>query len=107
MKEQLRISSIKIESPIKVKEVWVHVTIEKVIWDDAKENILEIIPSYGFISKSAPSFALDSYKITDPITAKELDISGAGIGVGITHITVNWLLNKYNAEVDSKGDVWL
>ncbi len=105
LKTQLRFSSIKIESPIKVKETWIHLVIEKVIWDG--ENIKEIIPRFGMISKPFTEFQMELKTYTDPVTQETHTLSGVGVSLGILNFVLPWVVQKYGGSVDEKGVLWL
>ncbi len=105
LREQLRFSSIKIESPIKVKETWIHLTIEKVVWED--DAIKEIIPKFGMISKPFTEFQTDINTIKDPVIGQEISISGAGVSTGILSFILPWTVKKYGGSVDDRGRLWL
>ncbi len=105
IREQLRFSSIKIESPIKVGEVWVHLEIEKILWEDGE--IKEIIPRWGRVSKQASKFQTDIKTFYDPILQKDTVMSGAGVTLGVLSFVLPWVAEKYGGEINEEGVLWL
>ncbi len=103
---KLRASKITLEMPKEDGEVWVHVTIQKVIRNDSG-NIINIIPRFESVSTPLRDIAFNSYTFQDLILQKEVDISGYGVASALTVAILKLLQDKYGGEVDYKGDLIL
>ena len=107
MKTKLRASKITIERPNPniESDVWVRLTIQRVIYDD-NNKIINIIPRYGFITKPLRDFMGDIYPYKD--ASDELQaISGLNVMLILTGIVIKWIEEKYNITADETGDLWL
>ena len=105
---KLRASKITIEMPREDGEVWIHVTVQKVIKDD-DGKVLNIIPRFENVSTPLRNIAYNTYTFQDLILGKSVDISGYGVASALTVSILRLLQEKYGGEVDYKGDliIWL
>ena len=106
MKTRLRIQKIEIEIPKEDKEIWVHVTTEKIIEDD-EGNVISTSPRSHFISRPFSKFMSEIYQYEDPILGKEeTDISGLGLNLAIRNAAIKWIAEDSGGIIDG-GKVWL
>lgn len=106
MKTKLRASKISIESPREDSEVWVHVTVQQMIYDD-ESKISNIIPNYDYISKPLSKFMPDNYTYIDPLDGSINNIYGSQVMYIITAVILEWMTNKYGGTLDEGGNLWL
>ena len=107
MKTQLRIPKISIEVPRMGDEIWVHLTVQKVEWDDEKINVLNIIPRSNFVHDTASNTAGQVTTIYDPILKKEITFSGYGLHLGLEKMCMALVNEKCGGEFDEAGKLWL
>ena len=104
MKSKLRASSIIIESPKENAEIWVHITVQQVVYDGDK--IVNLIPQYDYISKPLREFMPDEYTYIDN-KGNIVSISGLNVMYIITSVVLKWMEEKYNLTQDDEGNLWL
>lgn len=100
MKTKLRASKISIESPKPNSEVWIHLEIEQVIYDDTGK-IINIIPRYDYMSEPIADFLNKSY------TEGEQTITGLEVIGLVTKVILSWMSAKYHIIPDNEGNLWL
>ena len=83
MTEELRASKITIEIPKVDSDPWVHLTVNKMFYDDNME-LVNNVPRFKYLSKPMSEIATNTYAFFDPVLQKEVTISGYGIAMAIT-----------------------
>ena len=103
MKTKIRASKISIESVKPDREVWIHVAVQQVIYDN-NSNIVNIIPNWDRFSIPLRKILREKYDFS---FRKESSVYGYEIISVITNVVVKWLKDRYNVEEDEKGNLWL
>jgi len=107
MPTQLRIPKISIEVPRVGDDIWVHITVQKVEWDNGKANIINVTPRSDFIHDTAANTAQKRSTIFDPILQKEVTFSGYGLHLGIEKMCMELVQDHSGGEFDEDGLLWL
>lgn len=94
MTKWYRAAKIEIEIPKVDSEPWVHLTVNKLEYDDGGALINEI-PRFEYISKPMSKIALEVYDYLDPILRERRDISGLGLAQAITSYVDKHLKERY------------
>lgn len=94
MKTEYRASTISIEIPKPNSEPWVHVYINKMILDD-EGNVLNTFPRDAVVSKRLSEVGMNTYQFIDPVTQKQVDISGYGLAQSITSYVKSLIEEKF------------
>ena len=105
MKTKVRASKITIEKPTETSEVWVHVVVQQVLYDD-NGNIVNRIPDYDYFSKPLRELLQEYYQYRDP-NGNVQTIDGLAIMTIIFQVVITWLVKRYNGTIDEEGNVWL
>jgi len=101
---KLRVSKLTLEMPKEDSEVWLHITVQKVIKDDLGVTT-NIIPRFDYISKPLSEVYMDVYKYQDIMLGGVFSISGVGIAQALTSAVLDFMQDKYGGVVTSNGDL--
>lgn len=107
MKKQLRISKISIEIPRMGDEIWVHVTIQEVQWNDELTKIMNVVPRSEYIHRTATDTAMNIIPYFDPVLNHQDNISGYGLHMAVEKMGMTWVQEVMGGEFDEAGKLWL
>ena len=102
----MRIQKITIDSPISDQEIWVHLEIQKITYND-NGDIVSINPRAEFISRPFSKFVTQMFNFNDPVLQKNISVSGAGLSKSVMSAAITWIIEDTGASVDSEGLIWL
>jgi hypothetical protein len=100
MTEKLRASKIAIEIPKPDSEPWVHITVNKMFYNDSGD-LISNVPRFDYISKPLSQIGMDMYTFMDPVLQSNSTVSGYGLAEAITSYVDLVLKDKYGSEVNN------
>ena len=107
MKTQLRMSKISIEIPNLGDEIWVHVTVQEVQWNDDQTKVLNVLPRSEYIHRKASVTATELIEVFDPILKQDIAMSGYGLHLAIEQMGMDWVQEDMGGTFDEEGKLWL
>lgn len=106
MLTQIRIDKITIEVPSIGDEIWVHMELQEVQWNDEKTKVLNVVPRSNYVHKKATDIALLMVDLADPVTGLTGKISGAGIHSSLELLAMSCAQEKVGGVFDEEGILW-
>lgn len=108
MKTKLRATKIIIETPAEGLEIWVHVYIEKRVYEDDMTTLISSTGHDKYMHRAVSGFIGDIFKYYDPEVSPSIEksISGIGLNMAISSAIMNWMLEEFKTEKIG-GYVWL
>lgn len=107
MHTQIRIDKITIEVPSIGDEIWVHLEVQKVEWDEEKKNIMNVAPRSQYSHRTVASQAMIINSVTDLVLQKEIAISGYGVHKALQNMVMDVIKEDHGGTFDEGGDLWL
>lgn len=107
MHTQIRIDKITIEVPSIGDEIWVHLEVQEVQWNDDKTEVLNVVPRAQYSHRTARSQAMIMHSITDIVQQKEVTISGYAVHKGLEHMAMDIVQQDHGGTYDEGGVLWL
>lgn len=107
MHTQIRIDKITIEVPSIGDEIWVHLEVQEVQWNDDKTEVLNVVPRSQYSHRTAASQAPIIHTITDLVLQKEITISGYGVHKALEDMVMDVVKEDHGGTFDEAGDLWL
>jgi hypothetical protein len=104
---QIRIDKITIEVPSIGDEIWVHLEVQQVQWNDDKTKVLNVVPRAEYSHRTAASQAMVMHPIMDIVQQKEIIISGYAVHKGLEQMAMDIVQQDHGGAYDEDGTLWL
>lgn len=107
MHTQIRIDKITIEVPSIGDEIWVHLEVQEVQWNDDKTQVLNVVPRSQYSHRTAASQAMIIHSIYDMVLQKDVVVSGYGVHKALEDMVMDVVKEDHGGTFDENKNLWL
>lgn len=104
MIEKTRAMRIEIDLPVEGAMPWVRAVLQTV-FKSADYETVQTVDRTGYVHRSLGEFATQMQTIIDPVTQKEVSLSGAAAANMISAFVSSWILTDTGGIINEHGDI--
>jgi hypothetical protein len=104
MVKKLRAQHISIDLPTEISAPWVRVAIQTVYKNDDYETV-QVVDRTAYTLREVSKIATEMTTLVDPVTQKELTISGAGAVTVVKKLIGKWIAEDHNGRLNEHDDI--
>ena len=105
MTKKLRPSQIVLDTPVENADVFVRVTIQKVV-KDGNYATVQTVDRVDAVNRTFAQYGTQTHTFTDPVLGTKHTLSGSGLGMAIGEFVKAWMLQDIEGTSrNARGDI--